>query len=50
VRLRIRPVETSFYDLFAESASHLVKGAALLAQMLDESSDKEAIAQQMREA
>jgi predicted phosphate transport protein (TIGR00153 family) len=50
VRFRIRPLEASFYDLFSEAASHLVDGASLLAQMLDESSDKEAIAQQMREA
>jgi len=50
VRFRIRPLESSFYDLFAEAASHLVHGAALLAQMLDETSDKKAIAEQMREA
>jgi predicted phosphate transport protein (TIGR00153 family) len=50
VRFRIRPLETSFYDLFSESAAHLVHGASLLAQMLDETSDKEAIAQQMRDA
>jgi predicted phosphate transport protein (TIGR00153 family) len=50
VRFRIRPLESSFYDLFSEAASHLVHGAALLAQMLDESSDKKAIAEQMREA
>jgi predicted phosphate transport protein (TIGR00153 family) len=50
VRFRIRPLETSFYDLFSEAASHLVLGAGLLAQMLDESSDKKAIAEQMREA
>ena len=50
MRFRIRPLESSFYDLFSEAASHLVLGASLLAQMLDESADKEAIAQQMREA
>ena len=50
MRFRIRPLETSFYDLFSEAAAHLVHGAALLAQMLDESSDKKAIAEQMREA
>ena len=50
MRFRIRPVETSFYDMFSEAAAHLVNGASLLAQMLDESSDKEAIAQRMREA
>jgi len=50
VRFRLRPLEASFYDLFSEAASHLVHGAGLLAQMLDESSDKKAIAEQMREA
>ena len=50
MRFRIRPLESSFYDLFAEAASHLVNGASLLAQMLDETSDKKAIAEQMREA
>ena len=50
MRFRIRPLETSFYDLFSEAAAHLVEGAALLAQMLDASSDKKAIAEKMREA
>ncbi|TXL62302.1 DUF47 domain-containing protein [Aeromicrobium terrae] len=50
MRLRIRPVESSFYDMFSEAAAHLVDGAALLAQMLDDSSDKKAIAEKMREA
>ena len=36
--------------MFSEAAAHLVHGASLLAQMLDESSDKKAIAQQMRDA
>ncbi len=50
MRFRIRPLESSFYELFSEAASHLVHGAGLLAQTLDESSDKNAIAEQMREA
>ncbi len=50
MRFRIRPLESSFYELFSEAASHLVHGAALLSQMLDETSDKKAIAEQMREA
>ena len=50
MRFRIRPVETSFYDLFTEQANHLVGGANLLAQMLDPSTDKVALAEQMREA
>jgi predicted phosphate transport protein (TIGR00153 family) len=50
VRFSIRPVETTFYDLFSEAAAHLVHGANLLAQMLDDDSDKKSIAEQMREA
>lgn len=50
MRFRIRPVETSFYDLFAESANHLILGANLLAQLLDPNSDRKAIAEEMREA
>ena len=48
--LRLRPLESSFYDLFSESASHLVDGAALLVQILDADADREAIAEKMREA
>jgi predicted phosphate transport protein (TIGR00153 family) len=50
VRLRIRPVETTFYELFTEMASHLVLGADLLAQMLDSGTDKTSLGEQMREA
>ncbi|MET0931873.1 MAG: DUF47 family protein [Aeromicrobium sp.] len=50
MRFRIRPVETSFYDLFTEMANHLVEGANLLAQMLDSSTDKKALGELMREA
>ncbi|WP_420114834.1 DUF47 domain-containing protein [Pseudactinotalea sp.] len=50
MRIRIRPVETSFYDLFAESAEHLVKGSNLLAQILDPDADRKVIGEQMREA
>jgi len=50
VRFRIRPVDTSFYDLFTESAAHLVGGAALLAEMLSESADHADVARRMREA
>jgi len=50
VRLRIRPVETSFYELFTEMANHLVEGANLLAQMLDSGTDKKALGEMMREA
>ncbi len=50
MRFRIRPVETSFYELFSEMANHLVSGADLLAQMLDAGTDKKALGEQMREA
>jgi predicted phosphate transport protein (TIGR00153 family) len=50
VRLRVRPVENSFYDLFTQSASHLVEGARLLAMLLDDSTDRAALAKQMRES
>lgn len=50
MRFRIRPTETSFYDLFSEMAAHLVRGANLLAQMLDADTDKTALAEEMREA
>ncbi|WP_223164233.1 DUF47 domain-containing protein [Nocardioides mesophilus] len=48
--LRFRPVDTSFYDLFAQLAQHLVGGAALLAEMLGDGNDRVGIAQQMRDA
>ncbi len=50
MRLKFRPVDASFYDLFSESASHLVVGAKLLAEMLGDGNDREAIAQRMRDA
>jgi len=50
VPLRLRPVDTTFYDLFTESAKHLVNGAELLAEMLGEGNDREAIAKRMRDA
>jgi len=50
VPLRLRPVDTTFFDLFAQLAKHLVNGAELLAQMLADGSDRESIAQRMRDA
>ncbi|HEX5772547.1 MAG TPA: DUF47 family protein [Nocardioidaceae bacterium] len=47
---RFRPVDTTFYDLFAQSARHLVGGAALLAELLGDGSDREGIANRMRDA
>ena len=48
--LRFRPVDSAFYDLFTESAQHLVKGAGLLAEMLADGADREDVAARMREA
>ena len=50
MRLNFRPVDGSFYDLFSESASHLVVGAQLLAEMLSDGNDREGIASRMRDA
>ena len=50
MRFKFRPVDGSFYDLFSEAASHLVVGSGLLAEMLSNGNDREAVAQQMREA
>ncbi len=47
---RFRPSDTGFYDLFTQSAQHLVNGAGLLAEMLADGSDREGIAQRMRDA
>jgi predicted phosphate transport protein (TIGR00153 family) len=50
VALRFRPADTTFYDLFAQAAHHLVGGAELLAEMLGDGNDRENIAQRMRDA
>ncbi|MGH3363049.1 MAG: DUF47 domain-containing protein [Nocardioides sp.] len=48
--LKFRPVDSSFYDLFSESAQHLLVGAELLAEMLGADGDREEIARRMRAA
>ena len=48
--LRFRPVDTTFYDLFSESAQYLVVGAGLLAEMLSEDSVHDDVAARMRQA
>jgi len=50
VALRFRPVDTAFYDLFTESAQHLVVGAGLLAEMLSETAAHDDVAARMRQA
>ena len=47
---KFRPVDSTFYDLFAESAQHLVVGADLLAEMLADGSDRVDVAGRMRSA
>jgi uncharacterized protein len=50
VHLRFRPVDTTFYDLIAESAGKLVSGTALLAEMLSSTVDAGDLASRMRAA
>jgi predicted phosphate transport protein (TIGR00153 family) len=50
VALRLRPTDTSFYELFSISAQHLVTGAGLLAEMISEDADRPEVAKRMREA
>ena len=50
MRLRLRPTDTAFYDLFSTSAHHLVTGAGLLAEMISDGADREDVAKRMREA
>ena len=48
--LRLRPTDTSFYELFTTSAQHLVTGAGLLAEMISEDADRDEVAKRMRDA
>ncbi|MCW2759736.1 MAG: hypothetical protein JWO46_3482 [Nocardioidaceae bacterium] len=48
--LRFRPVDGTFYDLFVSSATGLIAGAELLAEVVAEGADRKAIAKRMREA
>ncbi len=47
--MRFRPVDTTFYDLFTRLANQMVAGSALLAEMLGDNSDRQSIAERMRE-
>ncbi len=49
MRFRIKPTDESFYDLFAKSARHLVEGAQLLGEVLDETNDRAAKAREMKD-
>ena len=48
--LRFKPVDNVFYQLLTESATHLVEGAGILAEMLGDAADRPAIADRMRDA
>ena len=48
--LRLRPVDTTFYDLFTRQADHLVVGADLLGEMLQIGDQREDVARRMRDA
>lgn len=48
--LRFKPVDNTFYTLLTESATRLVEGAAILAELLGESADRNDIAARMRDA
>ncbi|WP_372728130.1 DUF47 domain-containing protein [Nocardioides sp.] len=50
MRLKFRPIDATFYDLFSEAAQHLVGGAELLTEMLSDTADREDVARRMREA
>ena len=50
MKFRIKPTDETFYDLFAKSARHLVEGARLLGEMVDENADRAAKAGEMKEA
>ena len=50
MRLRFRPVDTTFFDLFTQAAQHLVGGTELLAEMLADGTDKSDVAARMRAA
>jgi hypothetical protein len=55
VKLRLTPRETSFYDLFAEQADHLVIGAGILTELLGATgpgagAERSKIAERMRTA
>ncbi|NTW41446.1 MAG: DUF47 family protein, partial [Cellulomonadaceae bacterium] len=52
MRLRLTPSNTTFFDLLADSAGHLVVGANLLSQLLGtpRGSGRKAIASELRDA
>jgi predicted phosphate transport protein (TIGR00153 family) len=49
VRFSLRPSDSTFYDLFAESARNLVTGANLLAELFQVDTDRQELAKRMRD-
>jgi len=50
VALSFKPVDSVFYELLTTSATHLVDGARILAEVLGDSADRVDIASRMRDA
>jgi predicted phosphate transport protein (TIGR00153 family) len=50
VALSFKPVDSVFYELLSTSATHLVNGARILAELLDDSADRKDIAARMQDA
>jgi uncharacterized protein len=50
VALRFKPVDNAFYELLTASATKIVEGADILAEMLGDDPDREGIASRMRDA
>ncbi len=48
--LRFKPVDNVFYELLTNSATHLVEGARILAELLDDTADRPSVAARMRDA
>jgi predicted phosphate transport protein (TIGR00153 family) len=50
VALRFKPVDSVFYELLTDAATHLVDGSRILAEILGDSADRQAIAARMQDA
>ncbi len=48
--LRFKPVDNAFYTLLQNSATHLVGGAEILAELMGEGVDRHDVAERMRDA
>jgi predicted phosphate transport protein (TIGR00153 family) len=50
VALRFKPVDNVFYELLQQSATKMVEGASILAEMLSDGAERKGIASRMRDA